>query len=226
MSDMAQMREICQQELRSMDGDLYLAHLFAREVVRDQFLACCLIYCHLRRIERETSEPMVQMIRLQWWLDQIDEAGAFQSGGGPVVDFASSCGLGGRPLVNLIERLMARCEADSEVPVNEIGERFFALLAATISPLPAPTVVQQAGAIWESWRSYGQLNHAATTEQYGEALAVKHAINALPRKTRRAFAPIFLAYGMSCRHMHQAPQRGTTFGYLMYLISRSITLKI
>lgn len=226
MSDMAQMREICQQELRSMDGDLYLVHLFAREAVRDQFLACCLIYCHLRRIERETSEPMVKMIRLQWWLDQIGEAGAFQSNGGPIVDFAGGCGLDGRPFSELIERLMTRCEADSQISVSEIGELFFTLLAASISPMSAPAAVQKAGAIWETWRSFGQLNQAAAPEQCAEAWTVKQEINTLPRKTRRAFSPIFLAYGMCCRHMHQAPQRGTTFGYLMYLISRSIMLKI
>ncbi len=147
MPDIAQVREMCQQELRAMDGDLYLAHLFAREAVRDRFLALSLIYCHLRRVERETAESMVQMIRLQWWLDQIEEAGRFKSGGGPVVDLANACGIDGRPLAGLIEYLMMRCEDEGRGGFDQIGERFFKLLAAAISPMSAPQELLKAGAL-------------------------------------------------------------------------------
>jgi hypothetical protein len=226
MSDVPTLRAICQQELRALDGDLYLAHLFAHETVRDHWLLLSLMYCHLRRVERETTEPMVQLIRLQWWADQISDTGEFKTGSGPIVDFASAAGLDGRPIADLVARLMARCEGDDQVSVGFVGAQFFMMLAAVTSSKAAPDILSEAGAFWETWREYGQSQRASSPEQRATALAIKRDLNALPRKTRRAFVPIILVFGMCCRHLQQAPVRGSTLGYLIYLVSRSITLKL
>lgn len=226
MADIDQNRLTCQQELRTHDGDLYLVHLFASEAVRDQFLALSLIFCHLRRVENETTEVMVRMIRLQWWADQIDDAGYFVTGAGPVIDFARACGLDGRLVSQLVELLMLRCEDQKHVSTEQIGTLFYKSLGEVVSGKLLPEPLAHAGAAWETWRTTGAPDQATSAERLAQNLILKNQINGLPRVQRRALAPLLLLFGMCCRHMETAPRQGGRLSYLVFLLIRSITLRL
>lgn len=79
-----QHREILQSELRGLDGDLYLCHLFAPASSRDGLLILYRLYADIARIPYDVSDPMIGAIRLQWWRDMLDGLGEsvpLQTGG-------------------------------------------------------------------------------------------------------------------------------------------------
>ena len=64
--------ELLRQELRGLDGDLYLCHLFAPVDKRAALLTLYHLYADIARIPATVSDPMVGAIRLQWWRDLLD----------------------------------------------------------------------------------------------------------------------------------------------------------
>ena len=63
---------IFRDELRSLDGDLFLCHLFTPDERRTDMLTLYSIYADSARIPFIVSEPMLGTIRYQWWRDVID----------------------------------------------------------------------------------------------------------------------------------------------------------
>ena len=63
---------VFRDELRSLDGDLFLCHLFTPEQKRTDMLTLYSIYADSARIASIVSEPMLGAIRYQWWREIID----------------------------------------------------------------------------------------------------------------------------------------------------------
>lgn len=63
----------CLQQVRRFDRDRYLAALFARSGPRADLLALYAFNLELAKIREVVREPMMGLIRLQWWRDCIAE---------------------------------------------------------------------------------------------------------------------------------------------------------
>lgn len=63
----------CLEQVRRFDRDRYLAALFARSGPRADLLALYAFNLELARIRELVREPMMGLVRLQWWRDCIAE---------------------------------------------------------------------------------------------------------------------------------------------------------
>jgi len=63
----------CLEQVRRFDRDRYLAALFARSGTRADLLALYAFNLELAKIREVVREPMMGLIRLQWWRDCIAE---------------------------------------------------------------------------------------------------------------------------------------------------------
>src|SRR5215510_574597 len=63
----------CLEQVRRFDRDRYLAALFASAEVRADLLALYAFNLELAKIREVVREPMMGLIRLQWWRDAIGE---------------------------------------------------------------------------------------------------------------------------------------------------------
>lgn len=63
----------CLEQVRRFDRDRYLAALFARSRPRAELLALYAFNLELAKIRELVREPMMGLIRLQWWRDCIAE---------------------------------------------------------------------------------------------------------------------------------------------------------
>ena len=61
------------QELKLKDYDKYLAVLFAPKIHQSTLTALFLFAHEISQIPAEVSEPMIGLIKLQWWQDALDE---------------------------------------------------------------------------------------------------------------------------------------------------------
>jgi 15-cis-phytoene synthase len=71
---------------RDGDPDRALAALFAPRDPRADLLALIAFNVELARIAEQMSEPELGAIRLQWWREAVQRAGANQTSGHPVAD--------------------------------------------------------------------------------------------------------------------------------------------
>lgn len=71
---------------REGDPDRALAALFAPREARADLLALVAFNVELARIAEQVSEPELGAIRLQWWRDAVERAGAGEATGHPVAD--------------------------------------------------------------------------------------------------------------------------------------------
>jgi phytoene synthase len=69
----AERRAYCLEQVRRFDRDRYLAALFARSGPRADLLALYAFNLELAKIREVVREPMMGLIRLQWWRDCIAE---------------------------------------------------------------------------------------------------------------------------------------------------------
>ncbi len=59
--------------VRNTDYNLYLLHFFAPRPHRLKILALMGLHCELRSIPQKVQDPMMMLIRLQWWRDEIEK---------------------------------------------------------------------------------------------------------------------------------------------------------
>lgn len=64
--------DFCRETVRQWDYPRYVCALFAPASLRDGVFALLAFYCEIRRTRQVVSEPMMGMIRLQWWRDSLD----------------------------------------------------------------------------------------------------------------------------------------------------------
>ena len=112
---MAEIASYCAQMLRRQDADRYLTALFAPGDRREALFALYAFNLEVARAREIVSEPVMGLIRLQWWREAIDEI--YQGGQGrvrahevirPLANAISGHGL----THGLFERLIATRERD------------------------------------------------------------------------------------------------------------------
>ena len=92
---------------RDGDPDRYVSTLFAPRACREPLFALYAFNVELARIGEQVNEPQLGEIRLQWWRDALDRAGAGEMTGHPVADALGravrECDLSRRSLADLID---------------------------------------------------------------------------------------------------------------------------
>jgi phytoene synthase len=63
----------CLDQVRRYDRDRYLAALFARAPARDDLMALYAFNLEVAKTREMVREPMMGLLRLQWWRDAVDE---------------------------------------------------------------------------------------------------------------------------------------------------------
>lgn len=221
-----------QETLRARDGDFYLTHLFFPAELRDRALLVFDVYADIARIPHEVSEPMLGLIRLQWWRDLRDGLVAGETRGVPLaeawlaqhlspdllVEFADARG----PRVERIEGSMA---SELEAEARAAGGALFVGLGALLGGA-APELCRKAGQAVELSRLVPEAGDAVrgrALELLGEARA---GFNALPRPTRKALLPLFLSVGLAARHMRVWPARPSPFRPFLSLMWMAVRGRI
>jgi 15-cis-phytoene synthase len=89
----------CQDLVREADRDRYLASLFAPDETRAHVQALYGFNIELARVRERTSDPNLSEIRLQWWLDAVEDIYRGTTPDHPVlVGLAGAIAHGGLPL--------------------------------------------------------------------------------------------------------------------------------
>jgi hypothetical protein len=115
------------REARRTDRGRYLAALFAPPERRPAVLALTVLHAELGRAVHQASQPMLALIRLQWWREAVEEAGRGEPRAHPVGEalaeamrhgFVTVNGLAG--LIDVHEAVVEGPSADPETPEGEL----------------------------------------------------------------------------------------------------------
>jgi phytoene synthase len=104
------------QTVREQDRDRYLATLFAPAAARDALFALYAFYQEIARARRIASEPMIALIRLQWWRDALDGLERGRVLAHPVVEALDRAIAGGRLTPAPLEQAISGREHEVEDP--------------------------------------------------------------------------------------------------------------
>jgi NADH dehydrogenase [ubiquinone] 1 alpha subcomplex assembly factor 6 len=177
---MAEIASYCAQMLRRQDADRYLTALFATGDRREALFALYAFNLEVARAREMVSEPLMGLVRLQWWRDAIDEIyqGRVRAHEvvRPLARAVSAYGLS-QPL---FERLIATRERDleTEPPADLAGLVDYARgssatlveLALEILGAPTPAVREAGEAAGVAWALTGLLRavpfHASRRRLY------------------------------------------------------------
>ncbi len=231
MADIAVFRD----ELRSLDGDLFLCHLFTPEQKRTDMLTLYSIYADSARIASIVSEPMLGAIRYQWWREIIDGKHVDTA---PVSGFLETSSLSRNLLHDMINAREALFDnenptlSDIEQAAKVIGEVF---MKAAINVLDGEdaqedNLLNVAGSGFELLRLSStypadmQDNLIASAQ---EKLQTARALfNALPRKRRKAILPAFLVIGLTRIHVQNIDKAKSLFFYQLHLLKMAFLGKL
>jgi hypothetical protein len=128
--------------VRGADRDRFLGALFAPEPARPDLLALLAFDHELARTRLVTREPMLALIRLQWWREAVAEAaGTAKPRAQPIVESLSEmvrrCGLAPERLVALIDAREE--EIEGPLDVLRAGHALADLQLAVLGIDHAPT---------------------------------------------------------------------------------------
>lgn len=129
-------RDFCRTTVRRGDRDRYLTALFAPASRRDDLLVLAAFNLEIARAREQVREPMLGLIRLQWWRETLDAIFA----GSPVRKhpvaeaLAGAIGKHGLPRA-LFERMIAARERDMEMVPNPDMAALEAYARETCAPL-------------------------------------------------------------------------------------------
>jgi phytoene/squalene synthetase len=65
--------QFCHEFVRRENYDLYLLHFFVPRDKRRAILAAMALHTEIRSIPTKVQDPMMRMIRLKWWMDEIEK---------------------------------------------------------------------------------------------------------------------------------------------------------
>lgn len=221
--------ELLRQELRGLDGDLYLCHLFAREAQRAPLLTLYHFYADIARIPASVSDPMVGAIRLQWWRDLLDSVAAGEARGTPIGDALIVHKLDKQLALKLIDGREAALpegtrgldELEAEAAI--VGPAFMALACQSIDAECNDELLRSAGIGFELMRlvpENGQPVAACALDWLNQAC---RDFNRLPRVQRKALLPIFLPVGLAKRQAAVFPQQRSLLIYQLILLKMAFT---
>ena len=218
MVDFEQLR----QELRGLDGDLYLCHLFAPTERRDALLVLYHLYADIARIPASVSDPMIGAIRLQWFRDLLDAVAEGESRGAPIGEALLAHPLTKKGVMPLIDGREAalpegtRSLEELEVEAAQVGPALMRLSAHILSTDADEGLLAQAGIGFELMRLVPPKGEAVAARASEHLQMACDRFNALPRAQRKALLPVFLPVGLAKRHAAHFPR---TKGLLHYQFS-------
>lgn len=224
--------ETLRQELRGLDGDLYLCHLFAPAATREALLTLYHLYADIARIPVSVSEPMVGAIRLQWWRDLLTALADGETRGTPIGEALLVHRLDKEAVLPLIDgREEALSEADRSLEQLQaeaalVGPALMRLSVHIMQADAPDDLLAKAGAGFELMRLVPQ-NGQEVAARAGELL--KNActdFNALPRAHRKALLPVFLPIGLAKRHAAHYPHAKGLLSYQLSLLKMAILGKL
>ena len=204
------------QELRGLDGDLYLTHLFAPAAHRDALMTVYYAYADIARIPAAVSEPMIGAIRLQWWRDVFDMVQKGQAGDSPIGAALLATQMDDPDFLALIDgRERELDEAAFATPAAR------AEMAAEIGPALMRLSLRILGVRDEALLHLGaeagqgfellRLTAANGTSQAAQARAALAAaigkFNGLPRGQRKPALPAFLLIGLAGFQANHWPEQ-------------------
>lgn len=221
--------ELLRQELRGLDGDLYLCHLFAPAEKRGALLTLYHLYADIARIPASVSDPMVGAIRLQWWRDLLDAVANGDGRGTPIGEALLVNPLPKDMVLPLIDRREAaltegtRSADELQDEAQTVGPALM-LLACQICGEDAPdNLLKTAGAGFELMRlaPIGGDDVAARALRLLRDAA--RDFNGLPRRQRKALLPVFLPIGLARRQAASFPQQRSLLIYQLILLKMALT---
>lgn len=216
--------ETLRQELRGLDGDLYLCHLFAPAETRDALLVLYHLYADIARIPSQVSDPMIGAIRLQWWRDLLDAVNEGESRGAPIGEALLVHPLAKQDVMPLIDGREAalpegtRSLEELEVEAAQVGPALMRLSANLLSAEADDALLTQAGTGFELMRLVPPQGDAVAAQAGAYLQAACDAFNALPRAQRKALLPVFLPVGLAKRHAAHFPQTKSLVRYQFSLL--------
>jgi phytoene synthase len=219
------------QELRGLDGDLYLTHLFAPAAHRDALMTLYCAYADIARIPASVSEPMIGAIRLQWWRDVFDMVQQGQAGDSPIGAALLATQMRDTDFLNLIDgRESELDEAAFAAPAaraqtaTTIGHAFMRLSLRLLGVKDDATLAlgAEAGEGFELLR----LTAANDGPQAAQAQAVLSSVvgrfNRLPRNKRKQALPAFLPIGLAAFQARHWPQQKSLLAYQWKILKMAL----
>lgn len=224
--------ETLRQELRGLDGDLYLCHLFAPAEKRDALLVLYHLYADIARIPSQVSDPMIGAIRLQWWRDLFDAVATGESRGAPIGEALLVHPLAKEAVMPLIDGREAallegtRSLEELEAEAAEVGAALMRLSADLLHAEADDALLIQAGTGFELMRLVPQGGVAVAARAHALLSSTCAAFNALPRAQRKILLPVFLPIGLAKRHAAHFPQPKGLLRYQLSLLRMAIFGKL
>jgi phytoene/squalene synthetase len=216
--------DLLREELRGLDGDLYLCHLFAPADKRDALLVLYHLYADIARIPASVSEPMVGAIRLQWWRDLFSGLAAQETRGTLIGEALLAVQLDTSALMPLIDGREAALADEGrgvEQLENEARETGSALLRVACSIMGQEIdadLCQQAATGFELMRLVPQDGAPVAARATSLLDAACRRFNKLPRTQRKAVLPVFLPIGLARRQAGAYPRQKSLLAYQLTLL--------
>ena len=190
----------CAAAVREHDPDRYLATLFAPAEAREALFALYAFDHEIARVRRVISEPMVGLVRLQWWREALDAIAAEMPPAHPVVEAVHA---GWRRFAPVRPRLEATIDAHE----RDLGAAAPADLAELERRLAASSGEVSLGAM--DLLGVRDEPARAAARHLGVALGLVRLLQSLPSDLRRgrvaALPGAFLAgHGIDPEHLNQA----------------------
>ena len=224
--------ETLRQELRGLDGDLYLCHLFAPAETRDALLVLYHLYADIARIPASVSDPMIGAIRLQWFRDLLDAVGEGESRGAPIGEALLVHPLTKEAVMPLIDGREAalpegtRNLEELEAEAARVGSVLMRISAQIVNAEADDALLTQAGTGFELMRLVPPQGEAVAARAAEYLRAASKAFNALPRAQRKALLPVFLPVGLAKRHAAHFPQTKSLLRYQFSLLRMALFGKL
>ncbi len=215
-------REIVRAAARSHEPDRYLAALLAPRRARADLIALAAFAGEVARIPAAVSEPMIGLIRLQWWRDSIAAITPGMATGNPVADALGETvvrrGLDRALLLRVVDQ---HADTLSEVPADEaslppafVRDVDGALFTLAADCLEAPRSPERDAALAAGARGYGiarlLVAHPAlpVAELAGEARQAAAEFRSLARAQPRVLATACLPVALVEPYLRVLDARG------------------
>jgi 15-cis-phytoene synthase len=172
MASRAEAENYCRDLVREADRDRYLASLFAPDETRPHVQALYGFNVELTQARERTSDPALGEIRLQWWLDAVEDIYRGTTPAHPVLEaLAPAIAHGGLPLDAFRNMVEARRFDLYDDPMPDLAT-LEGYLGETSSALIQLSALVLAGA--DALRSADVAGHA------GVAFGIAGVLRALP----------------------------------------------
>jgi phytoene synthase len=148
----------CAQQLRRLDPDRYLTALFAPDRRREGLFALYAFNLEVARAREAVREPMMGLIRLQWWRDALEEIYAGRPRAHEVVSALAAAIDEHRLEHRLFQRLIEAREQDMQPdPPADLPalQRYAEETSSTLVELALSVLGQPAAEVREAGRAVG-----------------------------------------------------------------------